>query len=99
MSAARVPWLAPVAITSVTIGPGVTTSTMVMAMKVANSCQFMSGRDADRAVAIVDHHGRVEKLDGGRHAVFVLHPLLPVGGIDPLGIGARLPDIDATGPQ
>ena len=41
MSAARMPWLAPVAITSVTIGPGVTTRIMVISRKAANSSQFI----------------------------------------------------------
>ena len=40
-SAARTPWLAPVAITSVTIGPGVTTRIIVISRKAANSSQFI----------------------------------------------------------
>src|SRR3954468_19358778 len=42
MSAARVPSRAPVAMTSVTIGPGVMTRTAVIRRKAANRSQFMS---------------------------------------------------------
>jgi hypothetical protein len=38
---ARTPCVAPVDITSVTIGPGVSSSTTVTARKPANSCQFI----------------------------------------------------------
>ena len=40
--AARIPWLAPVAITRVTIGPGVMTRTAVISRKAVNSSQFMA---------------------------------------------------------
>src|SRR5262245_29882627 len=42
MSAARMPWLAPVAMTSVTIGPGVITMIDVISRNAANSSQFIS---------------------------------------------------------
>lgn len=42
MSAARMPRVAPVEITSVTIGPGITTSTIVISRNPANSGQFMA---------------------------------------------------------
>jgi hypothetical protein len=42
VSAARVPCLAPVAMMSVTIGPGVRNSTTVISRKAENRCQFMS---------------------------------------------------------
>ena len=42
VSAARVPSRAPVAMTSVTIGPGVMTRTAVITRKAANSSQFMT---------------------------------------------------------
>ena len=41
MSPARMPRVAEVEITSVTIGPGASNSTMVMARNPANRCQFM----------------------------------------------------------
>jgi hypothetical protein len=41
VSPAPMPSLAPVAMTKVTIGPGVTTRTTVMRKKAANSSQFM----------------------------------------------------------
>src|SRR5882724_146201 len=44
VSAARVPSRAPVAMTSVTIGPGVSTITAVINRKAANSSQFMIWR-------------------------------------------------------
>ncbi len=40
-SAARTPRVAPVEITSVTIGPGARISTSVIKRKPANNCQFM----------------------------------------------------------
>src|SRR5271166_5146703 len=39
---ARAPRRAPVAITRVTIGPGVSTRTVVIRRKVVNSCQFIA---------------------------------------------------------
>ena len=42
VSAAWIPWLAPVAMTNVTIGPGVMTRTAVISKKAANSSQFMT---------------------------------------------------------
>jgi len=42
VSAARIPWPAPVAITKVTIGPGVMMRTVVITRKAANSSQFMT---------------------------------------------------------
>ena len=41
VSAARVPCRAPVATISVTIGPGVRNSSVVMSRKAENRCQFM----------------------------------------------------------
>ena len=41
VSPARTPWLAPVAITKVTIGPGTMIKTAVIRRKAANSSQFM----------------------------------------------------------
>ncbi len=42
-SAARTPRVAPVEITSMTIGPGVRSRRMVMARKPKNRCQFIGG--------------------------------------------------------
>src|SRR5215472_16359718 len=52
VSAARVPSRAPVAMTSVTIGPGVMTRTAVIARKAANSSQFMTIY-APRAIGVI----------------------------------------------
>src|SRR5262245_63494931 len=52
VSAARVPSRAPVAMTSVTIGPGVTTRTAVITRKAAKSSQFMTIY-APRAVGVI----------------------------------------------
>src|SRR5262245_61784302 len=59
VSAARVPSRAPVAMTSVTIGPGVMTRTAVITRKAANSSQFMTTPNLARLVQIHTDHGWV----------------------------------------
>jgi len=58
VSAARVPSRAPVAMTSVTIGPGVMTRTAVITRKAANSSQFMTilphARSASSSATVED---------------------------------------------
>ena len=57
ISAARTPWLAPVAITSVTIGPGVTTRIIVITRKAANSSQFIDTSPATPIGVIIRESG------------------------------------------
>ncbi len=64
ISAARTPCLAPVAITSVTIGPGVMINTKVMTRKAANKSQFIGSHSP---VAVLDQAARFHVLaDGSR---------------------------------
>src|SRR5580658_10736842 len=60
----------------------------------ATTMETSSRGDADGSVAIVDHHGRVEILDFRRVTVLALDQLLPLGGVDAFGVGARLPHVD-----
>jgi hypothetical protein len=62
----------------------------------ACKCNVRLGRDFDRAVAVVHHNRRVQIFDLGRRAVFAFDEFLPLGGVKPVGVGARFPDIDAA---
>src|SRR6185503_12133807 len=70
-SPARTPWRAPVAITRVTIGPGVRISTVVINRNAVNDCQFMPtlrwGAVAS-AAGSSRHWGRQVKRPAGGHS-------------------------------
>src|ERR1039458_9270910 len=85
-SAGRTPRVAPVATTSVTIGPGVTTRTRVMSRKAAKSCGFISVLQPPRFVGQHDRDAVADRIgELGRPR----DQLLPLGIIAERGARQR----------
>src|SRR6476646_658771 len=53
--------------------------------------------NAEGVLAIIDHNRRMQVLDAGWSAIFILHEFFPFGRINAIGVGSSRPDIDAAG--